>query len=785
MNNRGILALSWIVLTVGLIGTLVFFAGDELSFKTDVLELFPSSSNPRVLQVATELMEGETSRKVLFVLSSESAKKRSTELDDVAESFASDLRASSLFETVVSPGDRRTRRAYFDFYFPHRYQLLSPSVEKAISTESPVRSLVSGVRRYLYGSTAPFVSDLIPRDPLLLFPRLMNYWQSELGGRFGGSSRDNTRIVVAQLNGDPYTVSIQERFENFYRTVRDRYENRGVDGVSIRWSGVVRFAKTIRERMRQDLRTIGILSVIAVVLLILFAFRSFRYLLVLVATLAASVLSALAVLFLIWPDPHIFTIVFSTSLIGVSVDYAFHFFAEEVYSESSPRKSMETVLPGLTIGMITTLIGYLGLTLTPLPLLKQMAVFSSTGIVVAFGTVVLLYPYVFRSGQRPGSIAGFDYLGRTLLAGWNWIFSSPVRTATVGLLILLLLAGGMSQLSFTDDVRYFQNVSDSLVQRDRKIRKRTGQWNTGRFIMVEAGSPQALLEKLESLEPTLSGLVDEGIIGNYRSLVPFLPSKQRQRESFGALETTLLAEPGNLRSELRSIGISQGSIRKLLTRLRTGPKTFITPGDWVSSRVSFGLRSLWLGETDRGYSSLVLLRNISSESKIREALSSGKGVYYRNRLEAFNKLFSSYRLEAMVVTGLAYLVILVLLMGRYGIVGGLLAASPSILGGLLTVSILSLWGWSFNVTHVLALLLILGIGIDYAVFLREGLLEGRAIRATMVAIVLSALSTICSFGFLGLSRARMLNSIGVTVFVGILVVLLLAPVVQLDLETRD
>lgn len=774
MNRRRVAATAWLVIVAVLLGGLFVQVRSGFSLETDVMKLFPSTSDRRVLRVVTKMMEDKTAGKVLFVLSADGRKPS----DSARKAFVKTLKSSPLVTTVISPGDDQTRRAYYDFYFPHRYQLFSPGVKEALNSSSPVRSLVTGVRRLLYGSTGPLVSKLLPEDPLLLFPRLMTHWQKSLG-RTSGTDGSTGQRIVAQLDGDPYSVGVQRKFYDLLESLHSN-ETLENNNVTFEWTGVIRFARTIRKRMRRDLRTISVLSTTAVVLLIVLVFWSLRHLFVLVGTLIVSILSAMTVLYWIWPRPHIFTIVFSTSLIGVSVDYTFHYFTERHYSgtDTSGRSTLRAIFPGITIGMITTLIGYAGLTLTPLPILKQMAVFSSVGILVAFGTVVCWYPYCFRSSPESDRIRGFDTLARWLLEGWRWLLSSRRLIGAAALVVLVLLAAGLSQLSFNDSVRYFENVPEGLVENDRRIRRQTGQWNTGRFILVEAPDRQTLLRRLESLKPVLDRFVRQGTVGDYRSLIPFLPSKKRQRNNFGDLKRTLLQHRQRFRSEMLELGVPRTSLAGLFGDLRQPPGTFITPREWLESRVSFGLRTLWLGRTQDRYNTIVLLRNIRSEGALRSNLGDVPGVYYRNRLRSFNRLFKSYRREAMLVTGLAYLVIILLLVFRYGLAGGAITATPSIAGGLITLAVLSLFGWAFNVTHVLALLLVLGIGIDYAVFLREGLNHGREVRGTMVAILLSAFSTIFSFGFLGFSRAKMLTSIGVTVFVGIFVVLLLAPFVQ-------
>jgi predicted exporter len=76
-----------------------------------------------------------------------------------------------------------------------------------------------------------------------------------------------------------------------------------------------------------------------------------------------------------------------------------------------------------------------------------------------------------------------------------------------------------------------------------------------------------------------------------------------------------------------------------------------------------------------------------------------------------------------------------------------------------------------NLFHVLALLLVLGMGADYAIFLREARGdEGPA----MLAVVLAMLTAALSFGLLSFSSTPFIRAIGQVQALGIFIALLLA-----------
>jgi predicted exporter len=122
-----------------------------------------------------------------------------------------------------------------------------------------------------------------------------------------------------------------------------------------------------------------------------------------------------------------------------------------------------------------------------------------------------------------------------------------------------------------------------------------------------------------------------------------------------------------------------------------------------------------------------------------------------------------------------------LLAGGFVLVGLLLYARfrneawrawmPTLLATLLTLAALRLLGEPLQLFHVLALFIVLGIGVDYGIFLVEHQSDGAA----WLSVVLGAASTWLSFGLLAASGTPALHAFGLTMALGIGSVALLSP----------
>jgi predicted exporter len=153
------------------------------------------------------------------------------------------------------------------------------------------------------------------------------------------------------------------------------------------------------------------------------------------------------------------------------------------------------------------------------------------------------------------------------------------------------------------------------------------------------------------------------------------------------------------------------------------------------------------------------------------------GVVFVDKAASVSRLFGAYRVDSGIWLALALVGMSILLAVRYGIAGGLTVVLPVALAIGVTLAVFGYAGVPLTLFNALALMLVLGVGLNYAVFLREGALRDRAdLGAVWAGVALSAATTLLSFGLLALSSMSVLKSFGATLALGISVSALLAPI---------
>jgi predicted exporter len=138
-------------------------------------------------------------------------------------------------------------------------------------------------------------------------------------------------------------------------------------------------------------------------ILIYFTFRSIKPFLFAATSIVIGFVVAFAATHAVFGEVHLLTIIFGTSLVGVSDDYSLHFFSEYLNHKNKNKNTGDKVLkhifPGITMGLITSILGYMSLMFTPFPGLQQIAFFSTIGFTVSYLIVVLFFPKFYQPSK--------------------------------------------------------------------------------------------------------------------------------------------------------------------------------------------------------------------------------------------------------------------------------------------------------------------------------------------------------------------------------------------------
>ncbi len=764
-----------IVVAIGLWVALRIAGGGV--FIGDMKALLPQSARNPAVEGATRITQERLERRLVLLVGGNVSLEEAASL---AVEARQRLIASQLLLAGSTPNGTDTDKIG-QLYFKHRFGLLPSDVQQKLQHDDFAAVEDRTLRDY-FSPFSSSSSELMTGDPLLFLP---GFLRERIGEAAGGNSRmiagesvveqDGQAFAIVQLKltESPFSIPYQQAVMPVIRQLRAQFAARGLE---VHLAGVLPHAAAGTDNAQSEVSTIGSVSLIAVTLLLLLVFRSARPLVFSLISIGVGTLVGLAACMAIFGHVHLFTMVFAVSLVGTAEDFTFHYFSTRFGPDNPwrPAEAMHHVLPSLTWGLLTTLVGFLGMIASGVPGLIQIAVFSIAGLTAAFLTTIWWYPAFSKAGPR----YPVGLLSRT--ADWwlgCWGHRLVLRWGVVALAALMIVAvAGAFSLHPNDDIRQFQALNRSVAAEEQIVTELAGARFAGQYLLVQGSSTQQILEREEAAAAALAPLVGASKLGGFVALSRFAPSEALQRENILALKRAV--RDGIVVRVADRVGLPATVAGEYASALDVArPLDF---EQWFSQPAAAPYRDLWLGRLTNGgapvQGSAILLREVKDIAALR-ALKLPPGVMFLDPVQDTSAMFTHYRLRAMWLIIGSYLIVALLLCRKYGLQGGLLVMAVPVVSSLVCLGVFGFAGTGFSLFHTMALLLVLGMGVDFGIFFRE---SQDADRVTLIAIFMSTITALLSFGLLGFSQTAAISAFGQTVALGIVAAFFIAPLARLS-----
>lgn len=722
---------------------------------TDVLALLPQSEQAPEVTRASKLMAEGVSRQVVVLLGAPDW--------SAAKQAANAWRASlAKADAPFKPNEAQAQGidAVLNFYQPWRDRLLTPaqraSLQQAAPGEQAQRALALLHQPGAGARLADFASD-----PLGLWTE----WLQARGTQTRARPRDGELWVHGEgqdwvvLAYDITGAAFSMNGNAIYQPALDdalAAAQQAAPGARMLAAGLPLHAEAAAVRANNEMNTIGWGSLFAVLLLAWLAFRTFTPIVLTALSLTIGVAAAVSVTAWVYGSVHLLTLVFGASLVGVAEDFGIHYFASrQGHPLFAPRSLMRSLLPGLTLALGTSVLAYLALGLAPFPGLRQMAVFSAVGLLAAFLTAACWFPVLDRHAPRDSRFAAVI---RASLDRWPRWDGTRKAWGLAGLVASLSLLG-MLRLHASDDLRHWQGSPPELVQAQITVGKLLGTPSVAQFYLVKGADAQQVLEREEALKERLDALVGRHVLTGYAAVSDWVPSARRQQA-----DARLTARVEN--EVLTGINAALG---EKLVRPAFAREPML-PQQWLASPASAAARVLWLGQVDGQFMSVVMLHGLHDVKALPDlegAAAGLDGVRWVNRAADISSLLGRYRWSMTLLLAAGHVLVFAALWLRFRR-DAWRAWLPTAIASVIAVAAQGWVGEPFQLSNILALLLLLGIGVDYGIFLLEH--DGADGGVAWLAVVLGAASTWLSFGLLALSSTPALHAFGFTLMVGVAVV---------------
>lgn len=570
-------------------------------------------------------------------------------------------------------------------------------------------------------------------------------------------------LLLVKVHGEGLNL---DNMQQAIRLLHNRFHAlHPAHGISLDIAGPGAMAVASRAAIQQTIQRLS--WVVAGLMLLVFwlAYRSMHLMLLASVPLASATLVGMSLTQLVFGQVHGIVIAFGVTLLGMCMDYPLHLFSHCRHSESA-QTTMRRIWPTLRLGGISSALAFLVLLGSGFAGLSQLALFAASGVLAA----LLVTRYLLPAWIRPDWIHP-RYL--SLRQG----FSLRWQVVAVLLCLCVPLAAWLSPTSlWQTQVDAISPVPAAARELDGQMRKAMGAADVSHLFVLQAASLEGALDKTEQVAHQLQALVAAKLVSRIEAVTRLLPaaSVQRQRQAMippraelaKRLAQAVMHTP--FRPEAFTPFLNAASKARHMTPLRLRD---------LRNTPLYPLARQGLVKTASGWLSVIRVAGVRSDKSLDRWLQIHPELarYHVQTRKAVSALLTSYRKAATdrILLALALLFVLVWLAVRRlkRLVRILL---PVLLSVLASLSLPLLLGHGLTVFHLLAALLVVGMGLDYSLFFnRRHHLQGEQTQS-MHAIGISMLTTVATFFVLAISSIPVMAAMGTVIATGILLCFLLA-----------
>ncbi|CAM3783329.1 MULTISPECIES: hypothetical protein [Pseudoalteromonas] len=731
---RRFIAFAWLLALVLLLTVVIVLQKPQID--SDILALMPQSDT-RIDNVEAHFF-ADNKQQIMFSITGKHAKQAHDKLNEWL--IANDLPARFNVPRID---------VLSQFYAPYAGRLLSQEYRAALESQQAFNTFYY---QKLSQLADPFVSTTIHLDTSLSLGSFLAQQMQTLQtfnleeNRLTVLHNDaKYYLLFAQINDNAFGI---EQAQQLTASIEQQLSQLAVDfeQTTVRYSGAVFHTSANASQAKYEMTLFGTLSLLALITMIIWVFRSSVALWLASLTVLSAILGGATVLLMAFSEVHILTLVFAVTLIGIAIDYSFHGMLD--LSSGQANGYSRGVKVALLLSLLTTSLGYASLYFSPMLLLAQVGVFVVAGLFSAWLCTLLITQQWQHQLIIAAPIINIANKLKKILLCWLKLR----RYVLLASVLLIALCYLHTPVSFNNDVRLLNASPQTLIENEAFHLSLLGRGN-GQIMIMFADDEQALLKQLASFKTTLSLQYPDATVNVLSDLLPSAAMqmrnsalvKEKQQQGFFTEVENMTGQPIIVSTKVLT-----------LDSLLTSP---LAPFIEQQVMISDEFVASWFMVTD--VPTRVLAESASADPHLL--------VY--NKVALLSEGLAHYSHSLLITLGCAILLAGFLFAWRFGVVCAFKQMAVLAVTIAIILSLCSVLQGSLSIFNLLGSLLVMALSIDYLIFYQVNQLS----RENIIAISLSAVSSMWVFGMLAMSITPAIYSFGLTIMIGLIAIFILAP----------
>ena len=413
--------------------------------------------------------------------------------------------------------------------------------------------------------------------------------------------------------------------------------------------------------------------------------------------------------------------------------------------------------------------------------LQDLGVFAAISVLGASAFALVFIPQVYKTVVKNDS-------KRTIL---DRIACYDLHKNKWAIAILaLLLVGSLftyRTVIFNQDIAKLNYEPETLIAARERLEKLTDIGSKSIYLSTYGDNKEAVLQQNDLLFNQLQKLKTDGTIISYSSIGALVISNKKQQakiakwNSFWSSEKTQNIKQ-NLIESSNVFGFKANTFNQFYSLLESNFKPLEISDLQVVS--SFAVNDFIVSDsTSTTITSLIKVEDENFE-KVNEVFANTPNTLLINRQQVNESFLGTLKNDFNTLIGYSLLVVILLLFFFYRSLSlTLITVIPIFLTWLLTIGLMGILNIEFNIFNIIICSFIFGVGIDYCIFITNGLLTEyrtgeKALSTHRTSIILSVITTVLGIGALVFAKHPVLYTISVVSLIGILSAVFVAFTIQ-------
>lgn len=537
-------------------------------------------------------------------------------------------------------------------------------------------------------------------------------------------------------------------------------------------------------------------SLAVVLLFIMVCYRNWDTLPLLLLPIAFGTLFGLALMYFIKGQFSLLALGIGAVVMGVAMSYALHVLTHYKYV-GDPEETLRQQVKPVLLGCLTTVGSFTGIIFIRTELLHDFGLFATFAIVGTTLFSLVFLPQLF--GRNKASHALFAKISK--INAYPLDRNKPLLAA-IGLVIAVCVAFYVKDgTSFDADMHNLGYKSATTTYSENLLKTKTYTGDKQKYFASSGKTMEVALENFALLSGKLDSLHAEGLVKSYTHTDQLLVPLKVQRQRIAAWKRYWTAERlAKVRSLIAVTAPSAGLRAEAFAPFfdcaeadyEAAPlyEASLLPEGYLSTLMERSYGGDYLCYTSVRCANDSLHNASSDYNRICTAVSRSPELlvldtyfYVTDTLIGMNNDFNVLQWVSMLF------VFLVLLFSfRFNLRHTLLGFMPILVSWLVVLGAMALFGVKFNLINIIISTFIFGIGVDYSIFIMNGLIDGNRhsdlLSYHKTAIFFSALILVVTVGSMLFARHPAIRSVGFPTLAGLLSAVIISYVVQPALFRR-